>query len=455
MSSPLSQSVSFLFAPRAKLLAALLALIVVAGDRTPVGAETNGRPSLSRAEKVARARASYYRVRRGDTLGRIARRFRTTPAVLVRWNSIEKQGQLRAGSRILVPPVKTKARRSRAAASKKKKEARPPESHAWSKAPSGTALLLPKGFEAPKPRELRFADPDFEVRLFARAFRQGEAGYLELVRKAGRGQATTSQANVRVYFAGSEVPLHKTEYGFRALLAFSPYRKPGTESLELAPSGAAARRAYRVTIARGDFPTVVWKSFLGDYDRPRPKLTEEQKRQAAERARRARELLRSASAKKKEAFAKRTADKFDARLAHPRGRHHVTDPFFVSRKIVQYYVKNRRKHWKKPFIRKHHGLDLYGQKGAPIYAMADGVVVAAQLMFYEGNFTVIDHGQGIFTGYMHQSRMLVKEGDRVSAGQLIGEVGATGRVTGPHLHAGLYIRDVPVHPLSLLALPIR
>ena len=68
---------------------------------------------------------------------------------------------------------------------------------------------------------------------------------------------------------------------------------------------------------------------------------------------------------------------------------------------------------------------------------------------------MIDHGNGIFTGYMHLSKFEVREGDRVKAGQLIGESGATGRARGAHLHLNLWIRGTPVDPLSLLSLPVR
>lgn len=76
-------------------------------------------------------------------------------------------------------------------------------------------------------------------------------------------------------------------------------------------------------------------------------------------------------------------------------------------------------------------------------------------MFWEGKHTILDHGDGIFSVYMHQSEMLVKAGQSVAAGALIGKTGATGAVTGPHLHIALYIRGQPVYPLGVLSLPLR
>ena len=436
--------------PTLRSTARLFSVTLVFALSAAISAEGARPKPLSHAEKVARARADVYRVKRGDTVVRIARKFRTSVALIRRWNRIKSKDGIRAGSRLFVPARSKKGPRTSRRRPKAPGEI---ESSSWHTTKAGTSVFLPSGYVAAAAREIRFARGVLDVRIYARAFVQGEAALLEIRR------AKAARAGVRVLarFAGSPVPLTETPYGYRALIPFSPYRKPGKELLMLSvrDGSVTTRMSFSVPIAKGQFKTVVWKSFLGNYDRPPAKLTAEQRRAAALRAKAARELVQASTRKKKEAFSKRSADKLDARLAHPRGHHIVTDPFFVNRRISQYYVKNRRKHWKRPFTRMHHGLDLHGKTGAPIYAVASGVVVAAQRMFYEGNFTVIDHGHGVFTGYMHQSRMLVKEGQLVNAGQKIGEVGATGRVTGPHLHAGLYIRDVPVHPLSLLALPVR
>jgi murein DD-endopeptidase MepM/ murein hydrolase activator NlpD len=98
----------------------------------------------------------------------------------------------------------------------------------------------------------------------------------------------------------------------------------------------------------------------------------------------------------------------------------------------------------------HTGLDYCGQIGDPIYAAAPGVVVFAGPLTVRGNATMIDHGMGVFTGYMHQSELLVKVGDRVEQGQLIGRVGNTGRVEGPHLHFEVLVGGVPVNPMDWL-----
>jgi murein DD-endopeptidase MepM/ murein hydrolase activator NlpD len=98
----------------------------------------------------------------------------------------------------------------------------------------------------------------------------------------------------------------------------------------------------------------------------------------------------------------------------------------------------------------HTGLDYCGQVGDPIYAAAPGMVVFAGPLTVRGNATMIDHGMGVFTAYMHQSEILVNVGDRVEQGQIIGKVGNTGRVEGPHLHFEVLVGGVPVNPLDWL-----
>jgi len=98
----------------------------------------------------------------------------------------------------------------------------------------------------------------------------------------------------------------------------------------------------------------------------------------------------------------------------------------------------------------HTGLDFCGLIGTDIYAPEDGVVVFIGETVVRGNATVIDHGWGVFTAYGHQSEILVSVGDQVSKGQLIGKVGETGRVSGPHLHWEIIVGGVQVDPLQWL-----
>jgi murein DD-endopeptidase MepM/ murein hydrolase activator NlpD len=101
-----------------------------------------------------------------------------------------------------------------------------------------------------------------------------------------------------------------------------------------------------------------------------------------------------------------------------------------------------------PFDHFHSGTDFAGAPGTPILAAAAGTIVFAGRLDVRGNATIIDHGWGVFTGYWHQTEQYVKVGDVVTAGQVIGTIGSTGRVTGPHLHWELWVNGVPVDPLQ-------
>ena len=99
----------------------------------------------------------------------------------------------------------------------------------------------------------------------------------------------------------------------------------------------------------------------------------------------------------------------------------------------------------------HAGTDFLSPAGTPIRAPNAGRVVAARDLFFSGRTVILDHGLGVFSQLAHMSRIDVAEGDMVEAGQVVGRVGATGRVTGAHLHWGLRVGEARVDPLSLLA----
>ena len=112
---------------------------------------------------------------------------------------------------------------------------------------------------------------------------------------------------------------------------------------------------------------------------------------------------------------------------------------------------NRRSYNGSEYAYYHSGLDFCGGVGTEILAPADGRVVFAGPLTVRGNATIIDHGWGIYTGYLHQSEILVKVGDMVEQGQVIGRVGGTGRVTGPHLHWEIWAGGVQVDPMDWLS----
>jgi len=175
-----------------------------------------------------------------------------------------------------------------------------------------------------------------------------------------------------------------------------------------------------------------------------------------------------------------------ARRRVPRERLHVAPQFAqppeslaerirIEQEMVQ--EVRRRAHetprlWQAPFVRpsagavtsvfgvarvfnevlrsRHWGVDFAGQRGSPVRAANRGVVAFVADLYYSGTTVLIDHGAGVVTGYFHLSRVLVVPGDTVDAGQLIGRVGSSGRVTKAHLHWFAAYGGITVDPLDLV-----
>ncbi|MCL2737376.1 MAG: M23 family metallopeptidase [Alphaproteobacteria bacterium] len=114
---------------------------------------------------------------------------------------------------------------------------------------------------------------------------------------------------------------------------------------------------------------------------------------------------------------------------------HRISAVFGSRRIVNNYPR-----------RPHLGVDIAAPRGTKVKPVADGVVIIAADMFFNGKTIFISHGHGIVSAYMHMDSKDVRVGDTVRRGDVIGTVGSTGRSTGPHLHLGVYWRNVAIDP---------
>jgi murein DD-endopeptidase MepM/ murein hydrolase activator NlpD len=100
----------------------------------------------------------------------------------------------------------------------------------------------------------------------------------------------------------------------------------------------------------------------------------------------------------------------------------------------------------------HTGVDLRAQEGTPVRACNRGIVALVADQFFSGKSVVLDHGWGMYSMYFHLSAAVVKEGDYVARGALLGRAGSTGRATGPHLHWGIRLNGARIDPLSLIEL---
>ncbi|HEY8380060.1 MAG TPA: M23 family metallopeptidase [Nannocystis sp.] len=234
----------------------------------------------------------------------------------------------------------------------------------------------------------------------------------ELVRVAGE-------------FAGEPLHFEPGDVAFTALAAV-PVDAEGELTLHLelhTAAGRVERREERVEIAPGNFRherLTVAPRYGGGYDEA-----------TLARIRRETERVREVSRR-----AHGTPRLWEAPFVRPRPSR-ITSRFGNGREFNG-QIQSR-----------HTGVDFAGAVGAPVHAAARGVVRIVDEFFLGGNVVYIDHGAGLVTAYLHLSEVTVAEGDTVQAGQQIGKVGATGRVTGPHLHWIVRYGNISIDGLSL------
>lgn len=204
---------------------------------------------------------------------------------------------------------------------------------------------------------------------------------------------------------------------FRALLPSTPLDKPGTWQLQVAGDGTV--RSLAVQMQDRDFPTQsIWLPPGKDED------------------------ISDAEFDRVDAFKQvQTPEKF------------WNGPFFRPNQGEITTIYGVRRYYNGKFAEDyyHRGVDYAGAYGSPVIASAAGRVALvgreSQGFKVHGNVIGIDHGQGVTTIYLHLSRIDVKEGDFVKAGQVIGALGSSGASTGPHLHWGLYVHGQSVDPV--------
>jgi lysostaphin len=223
-----------------------------------------------------------------------------------------------------------------------------------------------------------------------------------------------------VRFAGRTWPLYESGGVWRTFLGTDPLTAPGRRGLTVeasGPSGTGVAVRAGLTVRRVAFP--VRRITLAPDRRNLldPRLAEEEGRKVAA-------ALRTLS-----------AERFWQGPFRIPVRGAVTSPYGV----VSMYQGQIRGF--------HRGVDLAAPAGAPVYAANDGIVRLAGSLPLSGNAVLLDHGMGIVTSYLHQSKVFVRAGQRVRRGEIIGRVGSTGLSTGPHLHWGFRINGVHVDPM--------
>ncbi len=303
-----------------------------------------------------------------------------------------------------------------------------------------TVLKTPENYKPATPDKIVISDENVKVIIYAREFAQGNAGYFEADREDGK------ICEIRkIIYAGENTPFTCTEWGCRGFFAIHPEAKPGKTFFTLVYFDGTSEKKIEgsVNVRDVQYPVSKYLLDLGKFSDKEYTSKPEFKK-----------LIEESAEARKTAFSIVSEDSITNSLSHPRDMHKVTGDYWKKRIYAAHKKKGKKKVKVKGHVSYHRGLDLKGDVGAPVYSMADGKIVIAMKMFYEGNMVAVDHGNQVFTYYMHMDSMAVKVGDTVKAGELVGRVGATGTSTGPHLHVALSIRGVHVHPLSLLSLPV-
>lgn len=276
----------------------------------------------------------------------------------------------------------------------------------------------------------------FKLALRARRFAQGNAVNAEIIIPS-----KVKFPLPQMEYDGRTVPVVRRDWGYAGLFAIAPDGKQGKKTITVSWEQGASRTIhyFHITIKPTEFIKFTRAIDLGRFSNisivPPPDVVA---------------FIEQCSRRKREVFNKNTSGFLKGPISHPRDDHFITSPFWAGRKYQRYKVARGKRFYLEPSTNAHSGVDLRGERGDPVFAIAGGRIAIAQPMYYEGNYIVIDHGARIFSSYMHLDCFAVKEGQKVNTGELIGHVGNTGLSTGAHLHVSFSIQGVFVDPLSLL-----
>ena len=237
------------------------------------------------------------------------------------------------------------------------------------------------------------------------------------------------QTTVRGRFNKQPIPFFKRGDGrYAALIGIDMDLPPNTYRFTASwkAGGKVVRREYPIEVVSADFPTQTLTLPKGMVDLS-PKTLARVKREKG---------------RMRDAFSQSAPERLwtGAFIAPVKGKRQGT---FGRRRILNGQPR-----------RPHTGEDITAPIGAPVAAANGGRVVLVGDFFFNGRSVVIDHGLGLFSMYFHLSEIAVKEGERVNRGGLIGRVGASGRVTGPHLHWGARLNGARIDPFSLVNQPM-
>lgn len=252
----------------------------------------------------------------------------------------------------------------------------------------------------------------------------GKQGQVLLVRVPVEGRAT----EITGRFLSRRVPFFLDGSEPLGLLGIDMQDAPGMHELavEVKDAGGTRRLSYNVLVLKEKYPVQHLtlpkdKVDLDDEALVRVKMEQEQVKTALERI---------------------SAERlWSGRFVEP--VHGTVSRAFGRMRVINGQQRNP-----------HNGEDIAAALGADVVAMNDGVASLTVDHFFSGKGIFIDHGLGLYSMYFHLSEVLVRDGERVTRGQVIGKVGASGRASGPHLHWGVRLNGARVNPYAMLALPL-
>ena len=288
---------------------------------------------------------------------------------------------------------------------------------------------IPKHTTSPGNYFVKKEEKNFSLLMEARRFGRGEVIFLRLTPKDKKW----INESYKLSWLGKDVILTKRENSMIAFLPISPDTPAGAMTLEIVSKIFFVKRGqkqYQIILEPTKFQVI----------KKNQQIKVDEKFVTKELPKETLDFIQECKNAKEAAFTKSSQLQFQKNFKNPLESIYITSKFYVRR---DYNNKQGRP---------HGGVDFRGKTGTPILAIQDGTVVLAQKTYFEVNFTIIDHGNKIFSFYMHQDEIKVKVGELVKQGQQIGTVGTTGMSTGPHLHLGAKINGVLVDPLSLIAL---
>ena len=254
----------------------------------------------------------------------------------------------------------------------------------------------------------------------------------------GQGSAPSQTQTI----VNGDVEIVQVEAKFAGNLSIDGKKKrwlsvPGDENLKFAVVAASYRQKGEIKLINGlksGDETIVFKIVEGEYKKE--KITVEGSKVTPPK-----EVLKRIEEEREEAnkiYATANAGlKFDSKFILPMSSS-VTSPFGTAR-VFNGTLKSY-----------HGGTDFRAAVGTSVIAANDGIVAIAKDRYYAGGSVVIDHGEGIYTQYYHLSALNVKVGQSVKKGDIIALSGASGRVSGPHLHFGVIVGGVQVNPLNFV-----